>query len=256
MEISDTPFSLVGKRILITGASSGIGRSTSVLCSMMGATVILLGRDADRLNETGSMMYGSNHKILSVDLLCYNEVERSISELISTTGKLNGVINCAGISTTLPFSTIKPDKMELFLKTNVVGAMNLTRIAVKKDHFSEEGGSIIFISSVMGLVGESGKSLYSVTKGAIDAGVRSLAIELATRKIRVNSISPGVVETPMSANAVYSRSEESVNKIKNLHPLGLGRPEDIANACVYLLSDASRWITGTNLVVDGGYTAK
>ena len=108
----------------------------------------------------------------------------------------------------------------------------------------------------MGVVGENGKALYSMTKGALVATTRTLAIELAGKKIRVNSISPAVVETPMSKNAIYSRNEESLNKIKKLHPLGLGQPEDIANAAVFLLSDASRWITGTNLVVDGGYLAR
>jgi len=118
------------------------------------------------------------------------------------------------------------------------------------------GGSIIFISSVMGVVGENGKTMYSMTKGALISAVKSLSIELATRKIRINAISPGVVETPMSKNAIYSRNEESLDKIKSLHPLGLGQPEDVANACVFLLSDASKWITGTNMLVDGGYLAK
>jgi NAD(P)-dependent dehydrogenase (short-subunit alcohol dehydrogenase family) len=146
--------------------------------------------------------------------------------------------------------------MEQFFQTNVISAVSLTKQVVKISQFSEEGGSIVFISSVMGIAGEKGKALYSMTKGALIAAVRSLAIELAPRKIRVNSISPGVVETPMSKNAIYSRNEESLNKIRTLHPLGLGQPEDIANACVFLLSNASRWITGTNLVADGGYLAR
>ena len=106
------------------------------------------------------------------------------------------------------------------------------------------------------MVGEMGKTVYSLTKGALIAGAKSLALELAMRNIRVNTISPGVVITPMSQNAVYSQDEESFSRVKNLHPLGLGKPEDVANACIYLLSDASRWVTGTNLVVDGGYTAR
>ena len=111
-------------------------------------------------------------------------------------------------------------------------------------------------TSVMGIVGEVAKSLYSMTKGALIAGSRSLAIELADRKIRVNCISPGVVVTPMTQKAVYSRDDESMKKVTELHPLGLGTPEDVANACIYLLSDASRWISGTNLIADGGYTAR
>lgn len=256
MEITNTPFSLIGKAILVTGASSGIGRATAIMCSRMGAKVVLMGRDYDRLEQTHSLLSGSDHIVSSVDLLDYQGVETELRSVLDGKIKLNGVVNCAGISTTLPFSSIKPDRIELFLKTNVIGAMNLTRLSIKKEHFSEQGGSIIFISSIMGIVGEKGKSLYSMTKGALDAGVRSLSVELATRNIRVNSISPGVVKTPMSKSAIYSQTEESQNKISDLHPLGLGSPEDVANACVYLLSDASRWITGINLVVDGGYTAR
>ena len=127
---------------------------------------------------------------------------------------------------------------------------------LNKLHFSEDGGSIVFISSVMGVVGENGKTLYSMTKGALISAVKSMSVELAPRKIRVNAISPGMVETPMSKNAIYSRNEESLDKLRKMHPLGFGKPEDVANASVFLLSDASRWITGTNLIVDGGYLAK
>jgi NAD(P)-dependent dehydrogenase (short-subunit alcohol dehydrogenase family) len=108
----------------------------------------------------------------------------------------------------------------------------------------------------MGVAGENGKTLYSMTKGALIAAVKSMSIELAPRKIRVNCISPGVVETPMSKSAVYSKDEDSLNRTKSLHPLGIGHPEDVANACIFLLSDASKWITGTNLVIDGGYLAR
>jgi len=146
--------------------------------------------------------------------------------------------------------------MEEFFRTNVIGAINLTKHAVKSAHFSETGGSVVFISSVMGVAGENGKTLYSMTKGALIAAVRSMAVELAPRKVRVNTVSPGVVESPMSRSAVYSKDEESLNRIRSLHPLGLGKPEDVANACLFLLSDEARWITGTNLVVDGGYLAR
>ena len=248
---------LADKLIIITGASSGIGRQCSITCSQIGATVTLFGRDHDKLKETLFMMKDpSKHYVASVDLINYDKVEDEVRELVNKKGKVNGMVNCAGISTTLPLNSLSPQKMEQFFKVNVIGAVNLSRHVIKPFHFSEEGGSIIFISSVMGVVGENGKTLYSMTKGALIAAVKSMAIELAQRKIRVNAISPGVVETPMSKNAIYSQNEESMNKIKNIHPLGLGRPDDVANTCVFLLSDASRWITGTNLIVDGGYLAK
>ena len=245
------------KLIVVTGASSGIGRQCAVACSQQGATVALFGRDPIRLKETLSIMKNPDkHFVSSVDLIDYEKVEIAVKELVIEKGKINGMINCAGISTTLPLKSLSPEKMEYFFKINVIGAINMSKHVVKPLNFSEYGGSIIFISSVMGLAGESGKTLYGMTKGALISAVKSMAIELAIRKIRVNAISPGVVETPMSKNAVYSKNEESLNKIKALHPLGLGQPEDVANASLFLLSDASRWITGTNIIVDGGYLAK
>ncbi len=251
------PFSLQDKTIIVTGASSGIGRECSVSCSRQGARVVLMGRDHNRLNETMALMQERNdHTICAVDLTNYEEVEKMISGLTPGFGKIDGLVNCAGISTTLPLNMVKPDKLGEFFSANVQAAVNLTRVVTRLSNFSEAGGSVIFIGSVMGEAGEAGKLIYSITKGALIAGARSLAIELAPRKIRVNSISPGVVETPMSKNAVYSRNEESLNRVINQHPLGLGLPEDVANACIYLLSDAARWITGTNLIVDGGYLAR
>ena len=135
-------------------------------------------------------------------------------------------------------------------------ANNLAWVLTKPAHMAEEGGSLVFITSVMATVGESGKSLYALTKGAVLAAAKSLAIELAPKNIRVNCVSPGVVVSPMSQKSFYSQGEETLNHIKSLHPLGLGTPEDVAAACVYLLSDAARWVTGSNLVVDGGYSAR
>lgn len=253
----NNPFSLSGKVIVITGASSGIGRQCAVTCNSFGASVILFGRNIDRLNETRNLLPAKKKSMtISIDLTEFDKIDNIIGGVIKEKGKIDGLINCAGISTTIPFNMVKKEKLEEFLKVNVEAPANLTRIVVKNNHFSENGGSVIFISSVMSEAGEIGKSLYSMTKGALVALARSLSLELAPRKIRVNCISPGVVETPMSKNAIYSRNEESLNRIKALHPLGLGNPSDVAYACVYLLSDASRWVTGTNMIVDGGYLAR
>lgn len=223
----------------------------------MGAAVIGLGRDNSRLNETLDMMEEpTKHLFISVDLTDYNAVEMVIGDAISQKGKIHGMINSAGISTTLPLRMMKPDKVDAFLQTNVTAAINLARLLTKPANIAEEGGSLVFITSVMATVGESGKSLYALTKGAVLAAAKSLAIELAPKNIRVNCVSPGVVVTPMSEKSFYSQSEETLNHIKNLHPLGLGEPSDVAAACIYLLSDAARWVTGSNLIVDGGYTAR
>jgi NAD(P)-dependent dehydrogenase (short-subunit alcohol dehydrogenase family) len=253
----DSPFHLIDKNVVITGASSGIGRQCAIHCSRMGANVILFGRNKERLEETLNCLENkSNHLYYSVDLLEYEKVGEIIKALVLQKGKIHGLVNSAGISTTLPLKMITPPKMDDFFHANVHTSMNITRLVAKQTAFSENGGSIIFISSVMGAVGESGKSLYAMTKGALLAAAKSLAIEFAGRKIRFNCISPGVVETPLSDKSVYSQNEDSLNKIKNLHPLGFGNTEDVANACVFLLSDASKWITGINLMVDGGYSAR
>jgi NAD(P)-dependent dehydrogenase (short-subunit alcohol dehydrogenase family) len=123
-------------------------------------------------------------------------------------------------------------------------------------HFSKDGGSIVFLSSIMGTFGETGKSVYAMTKGALIAGARSLACELAPKNIRVNVISPGLIITPINENLPHITDMEKLKRLEEMHLLGLGNPKDVANACVYLLSDASKWVTGTNLFVDGGYTVR
>lgn len=249
------PFSLTDKHILITGASSGIGKSCAIHCAQQGARVTLLGRNEERLKATLTELKSSSARFFSVDLTDYEATAEVVKEAVQAQGRISGLVHCAGVSTTLPLRSLKTEKVEHLLQINVTAAIELTRLCTKKAHFSAEGGSIIYLSSVMGVVGEAGKTAYSLTKGALLAGAKSLALELARRKIRVNCIAPGVVETPMSTSAVYSQTETAQQRIKAMHPLGLGQPEDIALACIYLLSDAARWVTGTNLIVDGGYTA-
>lgn len=252
-----TPFDLIGKIVCITGASSGIGRQCAISCSQMGATVVLIARNEGRLQETLLAMNNpERHLIKSVDLTDYAKVERVVNEIVEEKGRINGVLHCAGISTTLPLKLVNPDKLEEFFKVNVFSAYNLTREVCKVGHFAKEGASIVFFASVMGNVGESGKSLYSMTKGALIAGSRSLACELAKKHIRVNTISPGVIITPINQNLPHIADPEKRSLLEARHLLGFGATEDIANACIYLLSDASRWVTGIDLCVDGGYTAR
>jgi NAD(P)-dependent dehydrogenase (short-subunit alcohol dehydrogenase family) len=252
---SNNPFSLSGKKIIITGASSGIGRQCAITANALGAFVILIGRSEERLQETANELNNREYLLLSTDITAYEDTALRLEKEIESM-KIDGIIHAAGISTTLPLRNITPEKLQPFFDTNVFAAINITKLITKSKFANPEGMSVVFIASVMGVVGELGKTTYSLTKGALVAGAKSLALELANKKIRVNCVLPGVVETPMSANAVYAQNEEAYNKIKSYHPIGLGKPEDVANACAFLLSNGSRWITGTNLIVDGGYTAR
>lgn len=250
-------FSLSGKVILVTGASSGIGRACAIRCAGAGATVVLMARNRERLLETASMLpEGAKWKIIEADLAAGNLPEAELKDTVATFGKFCGMVYAAGISTTLPLRLLDEAKMLSFFQTNVSGAIMLSKWLSKPANHHEEGGSIVMLASVMGMVGEAGKTVYSLTKGALIAGAKSMALELAPKKIRVNTIAPGVVVTPMTDGAVYSQNEEARERIVSLHPLGLGNTDDIAYACIYLLSDAARWITGTNIPIDGGYTAR
>jgi NAD(P)-dependent dehydrogenase (short-subunit alcohol dehydrogenase family) len=254
---SNTIFGLQNKNIIITGASSGIGRQCAITASQLGARVVLVARNKEKLQETLDLMDPKEaHILCTTDLMDFEATEIAIQEVMTVVGKMHGIIHAAGISTTLPLRSISATKMDAYFKTNVYGSIQLTRILTKPAYLTEQGASIIFLTSVMGVVGEVGKTIYSLTKGALVAGSKSMALELAPKKIRVNCISPGVVVTPMSSAAVYTQNEVALEKTKSYHPLGLGIPEDVANGCMFLLSDASRWITGTNLMIDGGYTAR
>lgn len=254
--MQSNPFSLAAKNILVTGASSGIGRQCAITASQLGAFVILLGRSEERLHETAQMLGNTNYSIVATDITDYVATTEKLEKLLENGSKIDGILHAAGISTTLPLRNLTPEKLQPFFETNVYAAINITKLLTKSKFASPQGMSIVFIASVMGVVGELGKTTYSLTKGALVAGAKSLALELAAKTIRVNCVLPGVVVSPMSTNAVYAQDKTAFDKIKGYHPLGLGTPEDVANACAFLLSDGSRWITGTNLIVDGGYTAR
>ena len=256
MEKQYNPFSLEGKTILVTGASSGIGQQVAITCSQMGAKVALIGRNVERLEETRSQMSGEGHVVISYDLTDLEHQKELVVDIVANMGVIDGLVNCAGISTTMPFKLMTPDKLEEFFKTNVYATIELTRQVLNIKNVNKKGASVIFFASVMGCVGENAKSLYSLTKGALISGCRSLAIEYAPKKIRINVVSPGVVETAINRNQPYLADPARRKYTESLHPLGIGTTEDIANACVYLLSDSSRWMTGQNLVVDGGYSSK
>lgn len=249
------PFSLTGKTILITGASSGIGRATAVGCARQGAKVLALGRDNVRLQETLALCGSEElHMALSLDL-GDGEAIGNVLEFLKDHGPIHGFVHAAGISPTVPFKVMKPKQWEEAFQLNVFSAVQLMQLLTKVGIKSPDGMSMVLISSVMSEVGEKGKSLYSMTKSALIGLVKSLALEYADKQIRFNAISPSVVNSPLSEKSLYRSDEAAMQQVLAQHPLGLGDVSDIAHAAIYLLSDASKWVTGTNLVVDGGYLA-
>ena len=248
------PFSLEGKTVIVTGASSGIGRQCAIDCSKMRAKVVLVARNKERLKETLSQMEGDGHIVMPFDLTNFKSIPQIINDIVSQNGPLDGVINCAGISTTEPLKLTTKERLDEFFQANVYSAVMLSKEVCKMKNYNKNGCSIIMFASVMGIVGESMKSSYSLTKGALISGVRSLACEYAKKNIRFNCVSPGIIETPINATQPYMKDPELRAQFTAKHLLGLGKTSDISNACLFLLSDASRWITGQNLIIDGGYT--
>lgn len=248
-------FSLKDKIILITGASSGIGRSCSVECSKSGADLILIARNEEELQKTVSLLApDSKAETIIADITRAENLEELIAEKVSVLGKISGFIHCAGIEKTLPLKKHTPQLYADIFAVNAISGFEIAKnLSLKK--YKSEVASFVFISSVAGMVGEIGKSAYSASKGAVIAGARSMAMELSRSGIRVNSISPAMVNTPLLEKMFENVGEAAAEEIIKKHPLGIGQPEDVANACIFLLSDASKWITGSNLVVDGGYSA-
>lgn len=239
-------FSLAGNRILVTGASSGIGKQIAKSCAAAGATVVATGRDAGRLQGLLAELPGAGHGVVTCDLAD----DASIKALVEKTGKVDGVVHSAGIYMLAPLRLSSRAHIEDQLRINTVGPMLLTQQLLLRNAVNP-GGSMVFISSISGHIGVNGVSAYGGSKAALEAMARSLSLEVAKKKIRVNCLAPGLVETPMleAARAAAGGLEDILAK----YPLGLGKPEDVANAAIFFLSPASRWITGTTLVIDGGH---
>jgi NAD(P)-dependent dehydrogenase (short-subunit alcohol dehydrogenase family) len=245
------------KTVLITGASSGIGRQCAITFSRLGAKLILLGRDERRLSETINFLSKDKHHVYYiVDIADFQKLEATIKKAIDRDGKISGFIHSAGVESTVPINFLRPKVYERMFAINVISAFEIIRILSSKNCLPETGASYVLMASVMGLLGQPGKTAYCSSKAALINGSKALALELAKRAIRVNCLSPGIVETEMTLQMFQDLPKESVNKIKEMHPLGFGNPNDIANLAAFLISDLSRWITGSNLIIDGGYSAQ
>lgn len=250
MGINYNPFSLEGKTILVTGASSGIGQAIAIECSKMGANLVILGRNEERLTETFNLLEGDRHYKIFGDLTNNEDIERIALEC----PELDGLVNNAGIGHTSLVRFIKQQDVEKVFQTNTFAPILLTKELLKKKKI-KKGGSIVFTSSIAAFSNVLGNSLYSASKAAICAYMRSCAKELADKLIRANAICPGMVETKLIRGGALS--EDDLQKDMAKYPLKrYGKPEEIAFTAIYLLSDASAWITGTSIVVDGGKLLK
>lgn len=242
------PFSLAGKRVLVTGASSGIGRQIALSCAQAGATVVASGRNAERLQETLHVLPSEPaHQALALDLCDDAAVKTAVAAL----GKVDGVVHAAGYSALSPLRLATRAHIESQLTVNLTSPALLTQQLLLRNGLNP-GGAIVFISSIAAHIGVQGVSAYAASKAAMEALARSLAMEVAKKGIRVNCLAPGFVKTPMfeAMLATTGGADDTIRR----YPLGVGLPEDVAHAAIFFLSPASRWITGTTLILDGGHT--
>ena len=245
----NNPFSLLGKVILVTGASSGIGKSIAIECSKSGAQLIITGRNSERLAQTFDKLDGQNHQKIIANL----SVDEGIDELAAQLPKLDGIVHVAGIVKPKLFSFLNRQELDEIMNINFYGPILLSNKLIRKKLINKNA-SVVFISSISGVVcSYIGGSAYSGSKGAINGIVKGIALDLASKGIRVNTIVPAMVETNILEGTAITKQD--LIEDRKHYPLGrYGKPEDIAYAAIYLLSDASSWVTGSNLLIDGGYT--
>lgn len=242
-------FSLSGKTILVTGASSGIGRAIAIICSQMGAAVIITGRNTERLSETFTMLVGDNHQQSTGDLTNSSDLQT----LIESLPKIDGMVSNAGIAKPLVLQLTEPEDITEIMQINTFVPIHLTRLLLQHKKLNKLA-SLVYISSINGNNCTSvGSSIYASSKSALTGFMKGIALELAPRGIRANCINPGMIETDIFKNSGIGEDELEKDRLK--YPLKrYGKPEEIAYAAVYLLSDATQWITGSSLLIDGGYT--
>lgn len=247
MDTNYNPFRLDGKTILVTGASSGIGRSTAIECSKLGATVVITARNESRLQDTLEQMAGNNHQMIVCDM---SDIE-SVRYLIEKSPIYDGVVNNAGINKILPIQFVGQGDLMETMQVNALSPIMLTQGLLKKKKVSKDG-SIVFVSSIAGHTRSTvGNTMYCASKGAVTGFVKCLAKELASKRIRCNEVMPGQTDTPIMAHGTVS--DEDIKQVASRIPLKrLGMPIEIAEGIVFLLSNASSYITGSSLIIDGG----
>lgn len=246
---------LSGRRILVTGASGGIGSAVARAASGQGARLALVGRDVATLRATLAELHGDGHVVVEYDLADLDGIPALVRTVADGWDGLDTIVHAAGVHSSRPLSTSDPAHVAEVMAANVATAIMLAK-GFRHKLVARTAPSMVLVSSVVATVGQSGISAYAASKGAVSALARSLAIELVRDGIRVNAVEPGIVMTGMTQKLKATVGADAWAAIEHAHPLGLGSPEDVANAILFLASDAASWITGTSLVVDGGYTAQ
>lgn len=240
------PFTLVGKQILVTGASSGIGKAIALACAKMGATVIVTGRNVERLNETLNLLPDGEHKAISADLTKAEDLEALVTEL----PKLDGLVQCAGVGSRVFCKGLNKEAIDYVMKPNLEAPV-LLQTAILANKKINKAASIVYIASKAVKFPSMGNAIYSASKGAIISYAKCLAIELAPRQIRVNCICPAMIWTDLILQE--GMTKEDMEEAQLRYPLKrYGQPEDVANLALYLLSDASTWMTGSAIDLTGG----
>lgn len=240
---------LNNKNIIITGAGSGIGRETAIVASKLGARIIMLDISDDNLFETKGLLAGDGHSLHVIDLSQTDNIAGIIKDIVSVYSTIHGVVHCAGISSRKPLNVLTKDGFSKVMDINFYSFVELVKQICKKKHFAE-GGSVVVMSSISSIKGYKAKTEYCVSKAAVDAFVRCMALELADRKVRVNSVMAAEVLTPLAIKA--REINQSVGASNFNAPLGPSDPYEVANTICFLLSNATKTITGTSILIDGG----
>jgi NAD(P)-dependent dehydrogenase (short-subunit alcohol dehydrogenase family) len=242
------------KWVVLSGASSGIGKAIAQQLNALGANLIVIGRSRDALEQLSLNLSQDRCKTLCLDLNNIGDIQPALQKTLEETGKIYGFCHSAGTVTTMPLNASKHDLVSKMMLVNFHAGLEIARV-VSGRRVMEESGSMVFISSIYARVGAAGQIAYCASKGAVVSAVRAMAVELARRRIRVNSVSPGFVTTKMTEKATSQLNVSQVDAILQKHPLGPGSPEDVARAVAFLLAPQNKWITGTDFVLDGGFTA-
>jgi NAD(P)-dependent dehydrogenase (short-subunit alcohol dehydrogenase family) len=256
--VTVNPLDLTGKNIIVTGASSGIGLATSRLISELGGKVAMISRNKEKLQNSAQDLVKGSYRFYPFDLSNLDEIPALVNSIREEMGPIGGLVHSAGDFAVTPLRAFHHDEYRSLYDLHVTAFFMLAQAVCSRRNVDASGASIVAVSSILANTGKEGASTYGSVKGALVSSVRSLAVEHAPKKIRFNCVCPGWVETPMleSIKKLHPDQNSFDKDVTDKHPLGLGEPNDVANAICFLLSEASRWITGISLVLDGGYSAK